>query len=100
MDLSGLYSYFNELITELMEYVKTFVLWVWQSIWDAMLDAMAHIIELIPVPSFLQSASGVFSSIPGEVAFFAGALEITYGIGVIVAAWGIRFLIRRLPIVG
>jgi hypothetical protein len=77
----------------LVDMIQEFFLWIWEQI----LSAMVAVLSLIPVPSWM--ASGSFS-LPDGVLWFAQALELDYGASVMVAAWLIRFGIRRLPIIG
>ena len=44
--------------------------------------------------------SGAFSSVPATVWFFADAVQLGYGIPLMISAYVARFLIRRLPVVG
>jgi len=84
-------------VTEwLVDLVKTFAKWVWQSI----LDGLAAIIEAVPVPSFVSDAGQMFSQIPPEVAAFWQYFAVSEGLTMVVAAYGLRFLIRRIPLIG
>jgi hypothetical protein len=64
------------------------------------LDALASILEAIPVPDWMQSIDSSWSALPSGVWYFAETLNLTYGLTVVVSAYGLRFLIRRLPIFG
>jgi len=64
------------------------------------LDAFALIFEQIPVPGFFATASGAFSSIPSGVVFFLSVFELNFGISVILTAYALRFIIRRIPFFG
>ncbi len=76
------------------------LMWVPRKLWDLLLSSLLAILEAIPVPDWLSNAGGLLSAIPGGVWWFASALEIGYGIGVVLAAYGLRFLIRRIPLIG
>ena len=67
--------------------------WIWQQL----LEGAVAILSLIPVPSWLSSGS---FALPDGVLFFAAALEINTGIGIVISAYTIRFLIRRIPVIG
>jgi len=96
----GLIEWFSEFFGNITEWfvdlVKTFGQWVWQ----AVLDALASVIEGIPVPDFVLNAGSVFSSIPPEIAAFWGFFAISEGLAMIVSAYSLRFLIRRIPFIG
>jgi len=78
----------------IQDQISSFFLWAF----ERLMDGLAAVIEMIPVPDFL-SAAGSFS-IPGSVAWFANAFALDHGAQIIVAAYLLRFLIRRLPFIG
>jgi hypothetical protein len=77
----------------LADELKAILLWFW----DALLSGLAVMIESIPVPSFLQSTNFV---IPPSVSWVAEAFLLDVGVGLIVAAYTLRFIVKRLPVVG
>ena len=93
-------EFLDKLLTDfanwLGEKLKELIDWVLSGI----LNALASIIELIPVPAFFTDASSAFASIPSEIVFFMGPLELGYGIGVVLSAYTLRFIIRRIPLFG
>ena len=78
----------------IQEQLTTFALWLFEKF----LGGMAAIIEAIPVPDFLTDIGSL--TIPPSVAWAASAFELQSGMAIIVTAYGLRFIIRRLPIVG
>lgn len=87
---------FNEFTQWLFELLQ----WIPKKIWAEILDALASVVELIPVPGFFTSASAAFSAIPSSVVFFASKFAIAEGILIILSAYLIRFIIRRIPFIG
>ena len=69
-----------------------------QEAWNAFIGSFAVVVESIPVPDFMVNVGGLI--IPDSVLYFAAAFNITAGITIIVAAYGVRFLIRRIPVIG
>lgn len=65
--------------------------------WSGVIESFASMLSLIPVPSFIENAS---LSIPSTMVWFTDALEVPFGLSVVVAAYTTRFLIRRLPVIG
>jgi len=55
------------------------------------------LLESVPVPSFLNSTTFF---IPDGVMWFISSFEVTPGLAIMSVAWGTRFMIRRMPIVG
>jgi hypothetical protein len=78
----------------LQDEFKAFFLWIL----DGLYSGLAKVIELLPVPDFLQSVQHV--QIANSVAWFLQPFEITYGLGVIVSAYVARFILRRIPFIG
>jgi hypothetical protein len=65
-------------------------------IYTAMLSGLATVINWIPAPSFFGDLSGWIGSIPPLVAFLLGALQIGTLVTILVSAFTVRFLIRRI----
>lgn len=74
--------------------IKQIFLWVY----DAILSSFAKILEMLPVPAFLQNMQPF--TIPSTVAWAAEALNLQFGLTVIVAAYTARFILRRIPVIG
>lgn len=60
-------------------------------------DGVVAAVSAIPVPDFVANASGLFSAVPGAVWWFASVFELQFGIGVVLAAFALRFALRALP---
>lgn len=73
---------------------------IFLNIWLAILNGLAALLEYIPVPDFLQNLSSSQFQLPPSIMYFTGLFHIAEGIAIIVSAYIIRFIIRRLPIVG
>lgn len=76
------------------DFFSSFFQWVFEKI----LGAFASVIELIPVPEFFNSFSS--AKLPSVVLWAAEPFMLSYGVGIISTAYIVRFVIRRLPIVG
>lgn len=82
------------------DWLRDLLLWVPRKIWELMLDGLASVIEAIPVPSWLADAGDAFSGLPSGVLYFVDALNLGAGMTIILGAYVLRFLIRRLPVIG
>ena len=71
-------------------------LFIW--VWDKILSGLASIIEAIPVPQWASNYGSL--QIPDVVAWALQPFELQTGVAIIMSAYGIRFLIRRLPFIG
>lgn len=85
---------------DLLQFLKDVLLWVPRKLWAEMLDGLASLLESIPVPDFVLQAQDAFAGIGGNVLFFAQKLAVGEGITMILAALVLRFLLRRIPLIG
>lgn len=90
----------GELLTDfanwLVDALKDVIAWVASLV----LDALAVILQAIPVPGWVASGQSAFNAIDPQVWYWLGPFNIPEGVGIILSAYGIRFLIRRIPIFG
>ncbi|MEY8199725.1 MAG: hypothetical protein RPS47_10840 [Colwellia sp.] len=68
------------------------------SIWNSLLSGLASLFELIPAPSFLANLTT--TELPSGVAWAVGIFQIEFGLSVVVSAYTLRFIIRRIPGIG
>jgi hypothetical protein len=87
-------------LTNAFEYLKDLLEWIPKKIFETIMDVLVSIIEAIPVPSWVNDVGSFWGQISGDVWFFASALQIGFGLAVIGSAYALRFLIRRLPVIG
>jgi len=74
------------------------LLWVPQKVYALLLDGLATVVEVIPVPSWAAGVS--FAGIDNTIAYFAEPFHIDLALTVMVSAYTTRFLIRRIPVIG
>jgi hypothetical protein len=78
----------------LAEEIKAIFIWIY----DGILSAIATLFESIPVPDFLANLQSY--ELPSSIAWAANALNLPFGLGIIVTAYTARFILRRLPFIG
>lgn len=93
-------DWLKDWINELVEWFFDFAQWIPKKLFSEVMDGLASFLEWIPVPSFISQASGAFGGIPGQVMYFASLFELNFGITVVLAAYSLRFIIRRIPLIG
>jgi len=93
-------DYLIDFLSQILVWLKDLLLWVPRKLSSLILDGLASLIESIPVPDWLANASGFLAGISPEIAYFLAAFEFEFGLTVVLAAYIIRFLIRRIPVVG
>lgn len=91
----------------LLNWLERAFSWLWSLIvsgsewlWSQLLGALLTLLNAVPVPGWLSDAPSVVGSIPAGVAFFLQAFELPSGLAIILGAYVIRFVIRRMPLIG
>ncbi|MCQ4306354.1 hypothetical protein [Stutzerimonas frequens] len=90
------FDFFNEFFSFLFEAIRAGISeifvhiqgWAWSVIYS------------LPVPDFIVSAKDALQGIPPSVLFFTSACQVGPGLTMIIGAYVLRFLIRRIPIIG
>lgn len=80
--------------TWIVDEIKGLFVWISEQVFNG----MVAVLDAIPVPAWAANAGSI--GIPSEVVWAASAFELQYGAAVVASAYGIRFLIRRLPVIG
>lgn len=63
---------------------------------SAIIDFIASVIALIPVPGFISNLPSLFSSIPASVIYFLEPFQIHIGLPMMVSAFVFRSIYMRL----
>ena len=94
-------------MTYLIQYIQTiltwllgFVDWIFNEFFKVVGAAVVAVFDAIPVPSFFTSAGSFASALPPGVVYFSRGLDLTTGFTILFSAYGVRFLIRRIPFFG
>lgn len=94
-------------IAALFKWLAEYVIWFYRFMSDLPAnvfswfgDGIVSFFDSMPVPSFFNQASSAFGSIPSEVGFFMGLCQFNYGIALILSAYLLRFILRRIPLIG
>lgn len=94
--IESLFQYVENLINAVLDVVIVFPEYIYMQLGEG----VVAFFEWLPVPSFFYSASGAFDSIPSSIIFYGNALQIGPGISMILGAYLLRFIIRRIPFIG
>jgi len=93
----------SDLITAIGQWIQsiiTFLTGLPLHIFALLLQGLSAIINWIPAPGFYSNISGWIVSIPPLAAFLLSALQIGALVTILVTAYTLRFLIRRIPFIG
>lgn len=85
---------------EIWQDIIDVLLYVPRRLFELLLQGLAAVLNAIPVPAWFSDAGSIWSNIPGAVSYFFFLFNLALGVGILIAAWTIRWLIRRLPVVG
>lgn len=83
-----------------LDWLRDMLLWAPRKVFEMLLTGLATVVNAIPVPSFIENAGSYFSALPSGVVYFTQAFQLPLGIGMMVSAYVLRFLIRRIPVIG
>ncbi|HSX90710.1 MAG TPA: DUF2523 family protein [Pseudomonas sp.] len=98
--LDSIKAWLAEKLQMVLDWIYDFFQWLGQKIFSGLLEGLASVLNAIPVPGFFSDAANFFNNIPSSVLFFLNLFAVGEGIAMITAALVIRFLIRRIPIIG
>ena len=87
-------------LSDFSEWLGDKLLWVPRKLTELVLDGLALLIEAIPVPTWLANAGNYLAGIDPTIAFFLQGFRFAEGLTIIFAAYILRFLIRRIPLIG
>lgn len=92
-DLINALSQFADWLLKVLEFVPKWI-------WSECLKALASVINAIPVPGFVSQVQGFWNGVPSGIWYFVGWMHLGWGVSALLSAYVIRFLIRRIPVVG
>lgn len=87
-----------EWLADALQWLLDALLWLPLKLFELFMQGFVAVLSAIPVPAWMENMT--FANIPSSVAYFAEAMQIEYGIGIMVTAYIVRFIIRRLPVIG
>jgi len=91
-----LFDWLGDAYDAFIDFLKNLPEWLFSKL----TDAFVSFFNSIPVPDFFATAANAFSSIPDSVVFFAQPFHIGAGVSMVLGAYLLRFIIRRLPVFG
>ena len=80
--------------------IRDFFIWLFDYTLDAIFNGIIAILSYIPVPEFIADMSSNANAINGMASYYLGVFKVGTGVSIILSAYLIRFIIRRLPFIG
>jgi len=101
--IDRIFSFFDWVV----DYVYSFTEMLISSIWlfvkyafQEVLEALNGFLHWIPVPDFASKAGGFLQGMPPEVSWFLNAVAFNEGLTMVMLAYVLRFILRRIPLIG
>lgn len=98
--LTSFASWLWSLVTDVAQFAMDVALWIPRKTYELLLDGLGLVIGAIPVPEAISAHAGALSAISGPVVWWLSVLQVPAGLGMVMSAYLVRFLIRRLPFIG
>lgn len=94
--LSDFAAWLKSIIEQILQFLIDLLFMVLGWIWSAFVS----LLDTLGLSQQIDNAGHAFDAIPDGVWYFMNLFEIHLGLGLVIAAYGLRFFIRRLPVVG
>lgn len=82
------------------EWLLSVVLWLPVKLFLMLGDALLWVLEAIPVPDWMTGAALNLSSVSPSMMYFLEPLQFETGLSWVLSALLLRFMVRRLPVIG
>lgn len=86
------------MINNLAGWLSDFLLWLPRELFAFFLDQLGNFLGLIPIPNWLSYAASVV--VPPGLVWWLELLQIGLAVKLCGGAWMLRFLLRRVPVIG
>jgi len=100
-------SYIKGLFQDFATWLYDFLMWwpktIFASLMEGLAELFVYVMDTLCAQTCSESISAInsgISGIPSNILYFADILHVGTGIGLMLSAYGIRFIIRRIPIIG
>ncbi|MBH3382255.1 DUF2523 domain-containing protein [Pseudomonas asiatica] len=94
--ISDFASWLKSIIEQVASWLANLVI----SVFSWFVDATIYLIDLMGVTQRLKLASAYFDALPDGVWYFMNLFQVQWGLSLVLASYCVRFLIRRLPVIG
>ncbi|MDP9530879.1 DUF2523 family protein [Pseudomonas protegens] len=94
--MTGFGEWLLSILQQILQFFADVVIAVADWLWQAVLN----LISSNTIIGVIEVAGGLFESIDPSVWYFMSIFQIPYGITVVLGAYVLRFIIRRIPFIG
>ncbi len=89
-----------EMVAAVLGWIIDVLLYVPQQLFSLLVDGLIAVLAAIPVPAWVQTVATAGGSLAGDVVWWLDLLQFQTGLAIWISSLGIRFLIRRIPVIG
>lgn len=89
-----------QFFVDVLNWIFKYAAYVVYSIFESVLDGLASALSSIPRPSVFAQAESLFCQNFSLLGYAASGIDIGTPLALIFSAYVVRFIIRRLPVIG
>lgn len=93
-------SAFGHWLLSILQDILQFIADIPVAVADWLYQALLDLISTSFIVGIIQSAAQIFSAIDPSVWYFLNIMQVPFGISVVTSAYLLRFLVRRIPLIG
>lgn len=94
--LSALAGWLKSVFEQIAGWVIDLIFMVFGWLWSALI----YLLDTLGLADQIRLSATAFDQIPDSVWYFMNIFQVQFGLGALLTAYVIRFMIRRLPVVG
>lgn len=105
--LDSIKAWFAEKIEQVLQWIYNFFQWVARKVFNLIMEGLGETIEyagdMVCVSACVEAIQGIstgLQNLPDVVTFAIPYLHLATGLEMIICAYIVRFVIRRIPIIG
>jgi len=87
-------------INEVLKWLLDLVLWVPREIYAELMESVLGLLQELDTGEGVQLMSSSYGELDGFIRYVIAGLNLEYGLSILFGAYVIRFLIRRIPVIG
>lgn len=88
------------MLSDALEWLKGALLFIPRWIWSGILGALGALIKAIPVPDFFATWASSAGAMSSSVVWFLDLVQFKFGVVTVGGALLLRWLLRRIPLIG
>jgi hypothetical protein len=87
-------------LVELGDWIVEMLTWWPRQVWEWFAESLAELVNGIPVPTWVADLEVYWDQLGAGTLWLADVMQVDIGVPLVLSAYALRFLIRRLPVIG